>query len=111
MLATAFNFGNPVYWNKEKFKWFYTKDDSENTDETYQTLICPRCKMSPTEEGHDPCIKNLANVEYACCGHGITTRLEQAYIKFNDGKVVRFKTTEEILDYVNVNKKLFKDEN
>lgn len=48
--------------------------------------LCKLCKELRTPEGHDPCIANLPGVLYACCGHG----LESGYIKFNDGRVLRF---------------------
>lgn len=55
---------------------------------------CRLCKMQRTDEDHDPCIANLPGVLYACCGHGI----EPAYIKFEDGRVLRFTPLEMDLD-------------
>lgn len=49
--------------------------------------VCPKCGLLPTSEDHDPCIANLPGVAYACCGHGV----EQGYVKFTDGRVIRGK--------------------
>lgn len=45
---------------------------------------CPRCKEMPNKEGHDHCIQNLPDVEFACCGHGI----QRPYIKMNNGMCI-----------------------
>lgn len=47
---------------------------------------CARCHLSPTAEGHDPCIAKLPGVAYACCGHGSA----QGYVAMQDGPVFRF---------------------
>ena len=31
---------------------------------------CLHCGKKPTNEGHDPCVANLPEVVFACCGHG-----------------------------------------
>lgn len=49
---------------------------------------CVRCGKMPTEKGHDPCISDLPNTKYACCGHGV----EDGYVKLNNGKSIRFNT-------------------
>lgn len=36
--------------------------------------------------GHDPCIRNLPGVEYACCGHGS----RRGYVALRSGGVFRF---------------------
>lgn len=72
-------------------------DDSRYTDELryvdtgelcWEVPIrpCPKCGEAPSEDNHDPCIRNLPGVAFACCGHGV----EQGYIKFEDGRVFRF---------------------
>lgn len=48
--------------------------------------LCRLCKEPRTEDGHDPCMANLPGVIYACCGHG----LEHGYLKFEDGRCLRF---------------------
>lgn len=100
--AEAYNFGNPIFYYKKTNKWTYP-DGKENTEENYQKLVCPRCKLCPTKEGHDPCIANLPEVKYACCGHGIKEDYQLAYVAHDDGKAVYFDTTEEILKYVKEN--------
>lgn len=45
---------------------------------------CPKCGEFRTEDGHDPCIKNLPGVKFACCGHG----KKDGYIYFENGIVV-----------------------
>ena len=100
----AYNFGHPMSFNKEDFSWHYI-DGKLNTDEVYQNLVCPRCNNKPTKEGHDPCIKNLKGVAFACCGHGINNKNNRPYICFEgeEKRVVRFDSTEEILEYVKEN--------
>lgn len=49
------------------------------------TWPCPKCGELPTPEGHDPCIKNLPGVVFACCGHGV----DRGYVYFADGAVIR----------------------
>lgn len=48
---------------------------------------CPACGAPgpDPETGHDPCIKNLPGVEFACCGHG----RQDGYVMFDDGRVLR----------------------
>jgi hypothetical protein len=50
---------------------------------------CPKCGAAEPcrETGHDPCIKNLPGVAYACCGHGRWST--PAYVMFKDGRVIR----------------------
>lgn len=95
---TGYNFGHPIKYDSVKEEWFY-KDGKANTDEVYQELVCPKCNMKPTEKGHDPCIANLEGVKYACCGHGVIDE-EQAYIMYEDGETIRFKTTEDLHEYL-----------
>ena len=59
---------------------------------------CSLCKGTRTPEGHDPCIANLPGVLFACCGHGNTP----GYIKFEDGRCLRFDTLEADLDIPSV---------
>lgn len=59
---------------------------------------CVSCKERRTPDGHDPCIANLPGVLFACCGHG----KEEGYIKFIDGRVLRFNATEVTLDIPSV---------
>ena len=60
---------------------------------------CTRCGKTDVG-GHDHCISNLPDVEYACCGHGV----EDGYVKLNNGKYRTFNTDlnkEEIIQIVN----------
>lgn len=41
---------------------------------------CRACGVKPSPDGHDPCIANLPNVKYACCGH----YSENGYVLFKD---------------------------
>lgn len=66
--------------------WRYVDTDEIVPD--VPTRPCPRCKLAPTPEGHDACIANLPGVDFACCGHGV--KGERGYIKFSDGRVMRF---------------------
>jgi hypothetical protein len=50
-----------------------------------QRLPCERCGQPPTANGQDPCIADLLNVDYACCGHG-----GKGYVRFVDGRTLRF---------------------
>lgn len=95
--ATGYNFGNRVLWCPDCFEWFYDNGD-ENTCDNYQKLICPVCKLSPTEKGHDPCIADLPGVRYACCGHG---DIDHAYIMFDNDSIIR---ESEALEYFKNNK-------
>jgi hypothetical protein len=49
--------------------------------------VCPRCAMPHTPEGHDPCIANLPDVEFACCGHGKVG----GYFQTKSGVIVHFR--------------------
>lgn len=47
---------------------------------------CKGCgAVSPTPEGHDPCIANIPGVVHACCGHGTG----HGYVMFEDGRTIR----------------------
>lgn len=107
----AYNFGNAVRCVPDKdgnYKgWTYCDNGDANTKENYQKRICPRCNLHPTENGQDPCISNLIDVEFACCGHGLNLNYigsKQAYIKFSNGETIRFSSTDELLDFVKAKK-------
>lgn len=59
---------------------------------------CVLCNEQRTVDGHDPCIANLPGVLYACCGHGNA----DGYIKFSDGRCLRFQPTEVDVDIPSV---------
>ena len=90
--------GNPIEY-LDGIGWVLSSTKEPLTDEIESNLICPKCNKISTIDGHDPCIANLPSVEFACCGHGIDS-MQQAYIKYNDGTVIRFDTTDDIQKYV-----------
>jgi hypothetical protein len=63
-------------------------------DDNWKDGFCVACGQCRTQEGHDPCIANLPGVLFACCGHGGN----DAYIKFEDGRCLRFDPKEVDLD-------------
>jgi len=83
-MVTGFYNGHEVYLMG--MDWFYM-DTGENIKSVSQRK-CPNCGEYATKEGHDFCIANLPNVKNACCGHG---NIDEAYIEFNNGKIVRGK--------------------
>ena len=68
--------------------------ESQTEDRDWINGRCAACKQARTPEGHDPCIANLPGVLFACCGHGNT----DGYIKFEDGRCLRFQPKEVSLD-------------
>lgn len=80
----AYCWGN--YVGEPRNPWRY--EDTDEIVPDVPTRPCPRCKLPPTAEGHDPCIANLPGVRFACCGHGVAG--ERGYIMFEDGRVIRF---------------------
>ena len=84
-ITEAYNFGHAVDWCEKRKTWFLVETGDSNTIETYMNLICPKCKKLPTKDAHDPCIKNLPGVKFACCGHGVS----EGYIWFENGVIVR----------------------
>lgn len=77
-------------------KEWYFEDGKINNSENYSKLICPICNLSPTKEGHDPCIANLPKVAFACCGHGDK---KQAYVMFDKDECVVIRE-DEALEYI-----------
>lgn len=86
-IEEAYNLGNAIDWNEEEQTWFLIETGDLITTETYMNLVCPKCKKMPTKDAHDPCIKNLPGVKFACCGHGVS----EGYIWFENGVIVRGK--------------------
>ena len=97
--ATAYVRGHAVSFDEDSRTWLYD-DDLSPVDMSGSVIDrpCAKCRVKPTQEGHDPCIANLPDVEYACCGHGV----QEGYVKMLDGEVVRFEVDheEEIRSYV-----------
>ena len=65
--AQAFVYGHPIYKDSRGI-WRYLEDDGLFNFNIPKP--CPKCKQERPKSGHDPCIENLPNVEFACCGHG-----------------------------------------
>lgn len=102
-MVEGYNFGHKIYAIGRKDKdgntffddWRYV----DNDEKVNNSRNCPKCNLPPTTEGHDPCIKNLPNVEYACCGHGINDDISKPYVKLKTGKVHRFENLDELLNF------------
>jgi hypothetical protein len=51
--------------------------------------VCPLCKQArDSDGGHDPCIRNLPGVLFACCGHG---KRDSGYVYFENGTTIYFR--------------------
>ena len=79
-LITGYYFGHKIY-SEDGINYFY----DDNNKKVPEKRKCPKCNEYPTEDDHDPCIKNLPGVKYACCGHGV----EEGYVVFENGIVLR----------------------
>jgi len=79
-------YGQPIEWNEDHTKWRYIDGGDFDKDKSSPPRSCPKCNKIPDENGHDPCIKDLPGVRFACCGHGVG----EGYIFFEDGRVIRF---------------------
>lgn len=82
----SFIYGHSVYWDKDHRPniWKYCDTRICAAGWGGADRACPKCLEFSTSKGHDPCIKNLPGVEYACCGHGV----EEGYVKFDSGKIL-----------------------
>ena len=99
--ASSHAMGHPIIYVDGE--WFIKETGELCTDEATSKLACVKCGLLATKDGHDPCISNLPDVDYACCGHGLSfdkVGYQIPYIKYTDGNVVRFNTTEELLKHV-----------
>lgn len=87
-----YGFGNPIVFKNDE--WIMCDTGERYWDEeVFKNLICPRCGLKATEDGHDPCIANLPNVDFACCGHGLEADkigYQLAYIMYSNGEVIRY---------------------
>lgn len=82
MIVTSFKRGHLIYYDVGDDTWRYEDTD---TNVESEERPCKHCGITADENGHDPCIQNLPNVDHACCGHGLT----EGYIKFSDGRCIR----------------------
>lgn len=80
--------GNLIY-STNGTTWYFAETGKPIPPRHGKVPPCPVCGELPTQEGHDHCLGTLPGVEYACCGHGV---VGMAYVKFEDGRVVRGQT-------------------
>lgn len=75
--------GHRVWYDGLRDTWLY-----EDTGEPVEGNIrrCNYCNEERTKEGHDPCIANLPDVVFACCGHG---EVDSCYVAFSNGEKLR----------------------
>jgi len=78
--AEAFLYGNKIVWDEE-IQWWRVQQSGKILDVEIgrRNLVCPKCDMTPTDEGCDPCMGLLPGVKFACCGHGV----EEGYVYFD----------------------------
>ena len=89
--------GHWLFYDDISKEWYHGETHEKYTPELDKRLVCTKCNKLPAENGHDACMMNVPNVAFACCGHGVEN---QAYLKYEDGTIKNFKTTEEILEYI-----------
>jgi hypothetical protein len=79
--------GHKIYCKEPDEEFPYDNWRFCDTDESIynHNRKCPKCLENETQDGHDPCIKNLPGVRFACCGHGE----HEGYIMFDNGTLVR----------------------
>jgi hypothetical protein len=46
--------------------------------------VCPFCKQARGPDLHDPCIRDLPGILFACCGHG-GIGPQEGYLYFENG--------------------------
>lgn len=95
--VTAITYCNGHQLNYIDDEWYLESTGELYTSEISKLLKCTKCNQLQTKDGHDNCIKNLPNVKFACCGHGIKN---YAYICYNNGVDKKFTTTEDLHKYL-----------
>lgn len=88
MVAKTFNRGHEIIVVDNK--GYYSDDFEiafirEGYEHLWNERPCKRCGHYPSGKGHDYCIQDLPDVEFACCGH----QIGNSYIKFKNGLVIR----------------------
>lgn len=78
-------FGRALVWDFFRDNWRYSDTNELIVPDELIDWPCPGCGQKISPEGHDPCIRNLPGVKYACCGHGVSS----GYIAFENGVVIR----------------------
>ncbi|MEK6829008.1 MAG: hypothetical protein AABY15_02695 [Nanoarchaeota archaeon] len=92
--------GHLIYFSEGK--WYFDLTNKPYSNEEAKKLTCLKCGEKATEEGHDPCIANLPDVKFACCGHGARD-FADPYIVFENDKVKRFRSTEKMMEFIEKN--------
>lgn len=46
IISEAYNFGHEVDWCEKKKDWFFVETGETVTNESYDNLICPKCKKN-----------------------------------------------------------------
>lgn len=90
-----FDLGNLFYrdWgNKSKNRIvdkneYWADDDTLIKNNPRPCTMCGKGRI----KGMDPCIINLPNVKFACCGHGVKDEYNTGYVSMNDGVRLEFK--------------------
>ena len=96
--------GHDIEWDHESSVWLYSDTKEICTSSIKDKRSCPKCLKFPTENGHDPCIRNLPGVKHACCGHGeLSKDLNDSHIyaimEEDDELMILFKTLEGMKKY------------
>lgn len=94
MTAEHYLRGHPMEFVDNE--WVYS-DTHESTVDTWEERPCGHCGLHNTPEDHDGCLGTLPGVMNACCGHG---NINDAYVQFEDGVIVRRKNAERAIDHI-----------
>lgn len=81
-MVKANDFGYAIEFRKGV--WYYEGTNRRVRKQPIGT--CKLCGKRRPKNGHDPCIKNLPGVIFACCGHS-----KEGYIMFENGVTIRGK--------------------
>jgi len=80
-MTKSFLRGHPIFFENDEWLYTDTKAPTINNERA-----CGYCLKANTKEDHDGCLGILHGVMNACCGHG---QINEAYIQFSDGNIVR----------------------
>lgn len=86
-MSTGYTFGHETYCIEPEDNFSFGDWKFKDNDELVDghNRKCPTCEKRESKNGHDPCIKNLPGVRFACCGHGV----HEGYIMFENGTLIR----------------------
>lgn len=88
-MQRSFYRGHPLIWegDKETGQWLFEDTKEPLPSHGGENRPCKKCGANILLGIEvDPCLGQLPGVDNACCGHG---EREEAYIRFNNGKVVK----------------------